>query len=230
MDIRALEPAEALAAIRADLAVAPAADHGAFLGPLGDLHARVAGRSAAFDVDLFVATALDCLKAASLFQRMAFADVLADVGRIPPRLLDAMLADTAMVARPLIERARLSDGHLLKVMNADRTRATQLAIAARAGLGVSVTDRLVEEGGPEVHLTLAGNDRVTLSPAAFARFSDMAASQKDMDLALAQRSDLPIDIAKSLYQRISERASQRLSGMLARDLSRGRRPLALKVY
>lgn len=230
MDVEWRDPEDVLAALRAEIGRSRAEDRGRFLKPLGELHARVGGKPRCFDAELYVALALQCLETASLFERMAFADVMADIGGIPGALVLRLLSDTHLVSRPLIERAKLSDGQLLEVIGRSASKSMLLAIAARPGMGLAVTDRLVELGPLEVHLTLAANDRSPLSPATFERFSDMAEAQNNMDLALAQRSDLPIEIAKALYQRLSERSAKRLSTMLARDLGRGRKPLALKVY
>jgi len=216
-----------LAEIRTEALRARPEERGRLLKPLAQLHAATLGKPSLIDVDRFVETAISLTSQASLFERMAFANMMADIGRIPPALLDVMLSDVYLVSRPLVERADLSDDHLLAVMADDASESTLLLIAQRAETGIPVTDRIVERGTLKVHLTLAANDRAALSMSTFVRFSSMTEAQNDMDLALAKRSDLPVSIAKTLYQRISARAEKRVAEMIERDRNRGRRVLSL---
>lgn len=230
MDLEWSMSDDPLAKIRTEATRARPDERGHLLKPLADLHAETLGQPSRIDVELFVDTALHLTAHATLFERMAFANMLADVGRIPARLLEAMLRDVYLVSRPLIERAELSDGHLLTVMEGDTSESTLLVIAQRRGTGIPVTDRLVAFGSLKVHLTLAANDGAALSMATFARFSNLTEAQNDMDLALAQRSDLPVSIAKALYQRISTRAEKRIAEMMLRDRNRRRRFIALNSH
>lgn len=227
MDIEWRMTDDVLAKIRSEMRRSRPEDLGRLLKPMGEFHIATVARKASCDVDLFVDTAIELLRPASLFERMAFANLLADAGRVPSRLLDVLLRDVYLVSRPLIERAQISDGDLVAVMATDTSESTLLAIAERRGTGIPVTDRLIEAGTLKVHLTLAANDGATLSMAGFDRFSNMTSAQNDMDLALAQRSDLPVSIAKALYQRLSDRSAKRVADLMERDRNRGRRALAL---
>ncbi len=227
MDVEWHMTDDALARIRTEAARAHPDERGRFLKPLADLHAEVRGHPGRIDVELFIDTAIEFAADATLFERMAFANDLADIGHIPQRLVDTLVRDVYLVSRPLIERAKLSDRDLIAVLDGDTSESTLLAITKREGTGVAVTDRLVAHGSAKVHLALAANDRAALSIRTFDRFSDMTTAQNDMDLALAQRSDLPVHIAKALYQRLSERSQKRLAEMLLRDRNRGRRVFSL---
>ena len=80
---------------------------------------------------------------------------------------------------------------------------------------------------PKVWLTLAANVAARLSFATFDRFSRLTRAQDAMDRALSTRHDLPYEIAKALHHRLTERAARRVAEMIARDMGRKRRPLAL---
>lgn len=227
MDITWRHGEDPLSKIRLEIARSRAGDCGHLLKPLAELHLATRGRPGHYDGALYADTVAELLGPATLFERMAFADTVADVGGLPSAVLAALLADVYLVSRPIIERARLSDHELITVMLRDTSESTLLVIAGRAGTGIPVTDRVVEHGSLKVYLTLAANDEAKLSSATFARFSNLTAAQNDMDLALAKRSDLPVEIAKALYQRISERSLRRVEEMMIRDRNRARRCLAL---
>jgi hypothetical protein len=227
MDVTWRNGEDPLSKIRTEIARSRNGECGHLLKPLAELHVATRGRSGYYDPALYCDAVLPLLGPATLFERMGFADLVADVGGLPPQVLAALLHDVYLVSRPLIERARLTDHELITVMMRDTSESTLLVIASRSGTGIPVTDRIVEVGTLKVHLTLAANDEAKLSPATFDFFSNMTEAQNDMDLALAKRSDLPVSIAKALYQRISERARRRLEEMMIRDSNRGRRFLAL---
>jgi uncharacterized protein (DUF2336 family) len=227
MDVNWRNCEDPLGKIRFEIAKSRGGECGHLLKPLAELHARGRGRTGHYDAALYTETVIHLLGPATLFERMAFADTVADVGGLPSAVLGALLQDVYLVSRPIIERARLSDDELMTVIAKDSSESTLLVIAQRSGTGIPVTDRVVELGTLKVHLTLAANDEAKLSITTFDFFSNMTAAQNDMDLALAKRSDLPVSIAKALYQRISERAARRVEEMMIRDGNRGRRFLAL---
>ncbi|MDK9696936.1 MAG: DUF2336 domain-containing protein [Siculibacillus sp.] len=227
MDIIWRNGEDPLSKIRLEIARSRDGERGHLLKPLAELHISTRGRPGYYDPARYTETVVELLRPATLFERMAYADLVADVGGLPPGVLAALLGDVYLVSRPLIERARLSDHELVTVMMRDNSESTLLVIAGRSGTGIPVTDRIVEHGTVKVLLVLAANDEAKLSMGTFARFSNMTAAQNDMDLALAKRSDLPIEIAKALHQRISERSRRRVEEMMIRDSHRGRRYLAL---
>ena len=227
MDIEWRTTNDVLAKVRNEMARSRPVEWGCLLKPLAELHLSAPGKLSPGDADVFTDTVVEIFAAASLFERMAFTNTVADVGRLPRRLLERLLKDVYLVSRPLIERMPLSDGDLLGVMSTDTSESTLLVIAQRRGTGIPVTDHLVAKGTLSVMLALAANEGAALSPATFDRFSNMTTAQNDMDLALARRSDLPVSIAKALYERISERSARRLADMMERDRNRGRRTLVL---
>lgn len=193
---------------------------GLLLRQLGDVYAAHRGRIQSELVDRFIDIAVTLLDGATLFERMAFANVLADYGDAPARLVDHMLRDVYLVARPLIERGALSQDRLMELMDDDKRELTYLMIAQRPKTKVAVTDRLVEEGSVKVLVALAGNAGAELSAKAFEALGDIAIENPDMDAALANRADLPPSIAKRLMRRVSKGAEDRVSSLMARDLGK----------
>lgn len=227
MDVEWHEAIDLLAGIRAEMRTSRPEDQGRLLRDLAAIHADCGGDPARVDVEGFADIALALLRHASLFERMAFADAVADGGRVSPRLREALLTDVHLVARPLLERARLGDADLLGVIDAGRDESTLVTIAERRGVSVAVSDRLIDTARPKVLLALVRNAAAAISAEGFARFGMLAAGQGEMDTALAQRADLPMSIAKALHQRIGARAQKRVADMIARDRLRQRRPLVL---
>lgn len=201
---------------------APQEKRSLLLRQLSDLYAARHGRIADEQVALFVDVSIDLLATATLFERMAFANTLADVGEAPQRLVDHMLKDVYLVARPLIERGQLSQERLIELMDDDKRELTLMMIAQRPRTKVPVTDRLVSDGSVKVLVALASNTGAELSNAAFEKLGELAADNPDMDAALANRPDLPPSIARNLSRRVSKSAEQRLNAMLARDTAKKR--------
>ena len=227
MDVTWRNGDDPLSKVRLEIARSRGGACGHLLKPLAELHVATRGRPGHYDPELYGRTVIDLLAPATLFERMTYADIVADVGGLPAEVLAALLCDVYLVSRPLIERARLTDHELITVMMRDQSESTLLVIARRSGTGFPVTDRVVEYGTLKVHLTLAANDEAKLSMSTFDLFSNMTSAQNDMDLALAKRSDLPPSIARALHQRLSDRAARRVEEMLIRDRNRGRRVLVL---
>lgn len=201
---------------------------GQILRQLSDLYLAARGRIERDCVDLFVSLAIDLLGKASLFERMAFANAIADIGPPPAALVDHVLADVYLVARPLIERGDLSESRLLALLDADTREVTHVMIAQRPNTGVPITDRLVADDRIKVLLALAANASATLSEAAFEKLGHLAVERPDMDAALAHRADLPVAIAKRLHRRIGQSSAKRVHDMIARDEFRRRTGYVLR--
>lgn len=203
--------------IAAEVQVVRPEGRGQLLRRLSDLYLAARGKIEPACVDLFVSLAIDLLTRASLFERMAFANAIADVGPPPPALVDHVLKDAYLVARPLIERGELSESRLLALMDDDAREVTHVMIAQRPNTGVPITDRLVADDRIKVLLALAANASATLSEAAFEKLGALAVERPDMDAALAHRADLPVAIAKNLHRRIGQSSAKRVHDMIARD-------------
>lgn len=227
MDIQWQDIDDPLERARDAIAAAPESERGAHLVDLARLHLEVRGRPTRWAAEDWGALCIATLDVATLVERMAFVDTIAEVGRMPIDLVFRLLADDVLVRRRLVESVRFDDDELLALIDREPSERMLLFVARLLGIGEPVTDRVVELGTPKVHLTLARNGTARLTFPSFDRFSKMTRAQDVMDQALSRRDDLPYEIAKALHQRLSERAARRLAEMIARDMMRGRRPFVL---
>ncbi len=214
--------------IRSELAGIKPDRRGVLLRQLSDLYIARLGQIDGDLVDLFVDIAMELLGPSSLFERMAFSNAIADFGVAPPRLLDHILRDVYLVARPLIERGAMTESRLLQLMDADKRELTYLMIAQRPKTGIPITDRLVHEGSMKVLLAVAANPAAKLSPASFEKLGNLAITQRDMDAALSHRADLPAAIAKRLHREVSRSSATRVADMMAKDAAKRRSSLVLR--
>lgn len=201
---------------------------GLFLRQLSDLHLARLGRIEADQVDLYVWLVTELFKSSSLFERMAFANSVADTDTAPPAIVDRLLGDVYLVARPMIERGPLSEARILALLDADKREITHLMIAQRMNNGIPVTDRLNDEGTMKVLLTVAVNPTARLSRSSFERLGEIAIDKPEMDSALAHRADLPVDIARRLHRQVGQTSSRRIAAMMARDGTRRRSGFVLR--
>lgn len=200
---------------------------GMLLRQLSDLYLARRGNIEAEVVDEFCTLCIGLLNGASLFERMAFSNALADVGHAPARLVDHILRDVYLVARPMIERGTLKEERLMSLMDADKRELTLMMIAQRPKTSVAITDRLVAEGSMKVLLELAANPTAALSPATFDKLGNIAVDQPEMDAALARRPDLPVAIAKRLHRAVGRSSADRVASLMAKDAAK-RRTLVLR--
>jgi uncharacterized protein (DUF2336 family) len=201
---------------------------GPLLRQLSDLYLASRGKIDEDLVDIFVELSGRLLAEASLFERMAFSNAIADIGVPPTRLVDHILRDVYLVARPMIERGPLSDTRLFSLLDNDKRELTQVMIAQRPSASVAVTDRLVAEGSMKVLLALAANTGAKLSEATFEKLGGIAGENRDMDAALAHRADLPVAIAKRLHRNVGRLAANRVATLMARDDAKRRNSLVLR--
>ena len=199
-----------------------------FLRQLSDLHLARLGRIEAGQVDLYVRVVGELLRTSSLFERMAFANVVADTDTAPPDLVDRLLSDVYLVARPMIERGPLSEARILTLLDEDKREITMVMIAQRMNNGIPITDRLIDVGTLKVLLAVATNTTSKLSWASFDKLGNMAVEEPEMDAALAHRADLPLDIARRLHRRVSQSSSRRVAALMANDAKRRRTGFVLR--
>jgi uncharacterized protein (DUF2336 family) len=166
-------------------------------------------------------------KKISLLDRVMFLKSIANSKHLPQDLCIALLKEAPMVSSVLLEHAQIPDNVLLGIIEeGDASRLS--SIAKREKINASVSDGLTRHGNLDVLLTLASNPKARLSPEAFDVLASVAMNDPKMDKALSGRSDLPVEIARKLHRALTERNKERMSKLIATDLSRsGRRPLNL---
>ncbi|MCE1236016.1 MAG: DUF2336 domain-containing protein [Hyphomicrobiales bacterium] len=219
-----------LAALAAEVERTRADDRGRLLRVLTDLLKATARDFSQLDPELFSDIALVLIPVAPVFDRIAFAKAVADRAPRLPRVVDRLLADLPMVARPLLQRAPLAASRLTEMV-AEATpadTAALVAIASRRSLPIEVSDALIDDGREDVLLALAGNPGAKISATGFDRLAGHAREATKMDLTLATRDDLPPPIARLLTRRLALATERRLSDMILRDSTKRRGPFVLR--
>jgi len=118
--------------------------------------------------------------------------------------------DNIAVAEPILTQSpRLNDKDLIDIANT-KTQAHLLAISARAHIGTSVTDVLLQHGDQQVFHKLAGNSGANFSEGGFATL--VKHSERDEQLAekVGLRLDVPLRLFRELLLRATEAVRSRL--------------------
>ncbi|NIA68084.1 DUF2336 domain-containing protein [Pelagibius litoralis] len=129
---------------------------------------------------------------------------------LPQDIVLSLANDQPSVSLPFIaETPMLRDADLVKlVWSGDAVK--QVTIAARAGLGSSVTSALAEVAGPRVILTLLANGSADISEASLqsclARFPD----DDGLHQKLIGRDRLPLSVSEALLERTTPVLQQTL--------------------
>lgn len=158
-------------------------------------------------------------------RQSAMGKALAKRSDLPSHI--AGMLNRRMEVRHLVH-AEMSDEDLIEIVVAGDKESEEVAIAWRSPLSIGLTDFLIGRGRPRVLLVIAGNIGAQISANGFDVLASIATDHSEMDEALARRSDLPTEIARHLYRRLGERLRARIDDLVARDLSRTRRPFVLR--
>lgn len=143
--------------------------------------------------------------------RVALAETLKDVARVPPRVaLDLARDVERAVAEPiLLCCAALSDEHLLEILRADPESWKVEAIAARPAVSGEVSAAVVETGNVVAAEILVRNPGAEIPPPAMAAIAVMAEGRPSLQDGMARRPRLPGDAARRLA-RFAERSVLRV--------------------
>lgn len=174
------------------------------------------------ELRLFTETVLALLPKVTILERMAFARATADSPYLPLPVMERLLADAAMVAAPLLERnPNCPDANLIR-MAETASEAQLLALAARKPLRAAVAAYVHEISTQKVRHVLAANVDAELSFDLLNALIDEAVEDGDMDKCLANRPDLPPELAAKLHKIVSARTRSRVSAMVERDIQMGK--------
>lgn len=158
--------------------------------------------------------------------RVFISERLANLRRAPEATVRRLAGDAIEIARPVLQRSTvLRDADLVEIAmrHGDDHR---VAIATREILSDMVTDVLVDHGGADVHRTVAGNAGASLSERAIASLIEAAGLDEDLQMALANRSDLDDQAIGALAGLASERVRIHLLSSRSGD---GKVPDAARV-
>ncbi len=117
--------------------------------------------------------------------------------------------DDIAVAGPVLRRARLEEGDLLRIAET-KSQAHLLALSARRGIGETLSDILVARGNREVSRALATNNDARLSELGFSTLVNRAQQDDVLAEKVAQRTDIPPRLFRQLLMQASEVVQKRL--------------------
>ncbi len=144
----------------------------------------------------------------TILERAVFAKAVSRSQNLPSQVVRRLLKETPMVSSQLILMAPFTDDELIEIIEqGDLTN--RLTITQRPNLTMPVTDQLVDFGELPVLVGLARNTTAQLSHKSFHAMVDAASIDADLDKALSQREDLPIDLASQLEERSNRERNAR---------------------
>src|SRR5690348_7165388 len=135
--------------------------------------------------------------------RQAMSEVFASSQKAPPVVVRALAADQFEVAQPLIERSPLlADEDLVDLVAAGKPQS-QLVIAGRPLLTVTVAAALADMATPEACLALLENGDADITLASVDRIIDRFGHLAPIRENLLGRDDLPMAMRQSLLSKLS---------------------------
>ena len=160
--------------------------------------------------------------------RLAISDVIKDVPGVPHELIVRLAHDISIaVAEPVIRLSPvLTDQDLLELVAAPPTPASVIAVARRPGLAAMVATSISECSNTEAISALLGNRSAAISEQTLDRLIERAAQHAEWQASLVRRPRLSAHATKALARivtgqvlnELAERAD--LPADLAQDLAR----------
>ena len=136
--------------------------------------------------------------------RIALAERLAEEAEAPHDLILLLANDEAGIAAPVLEMSRVLTSDDLIALVKDQGEEHRTAIARRDGVGIPVTDIIVELGAEPSLVALVKNQAARISEHGFKRLTERAATLETLHAPLVDRSDLPEACVLSLYTIVSD--------------------------
>lgn len=135
--------------------------------------------------------------------RRSLSERLAQSDAAPPDLVSLLANDEIAVARPLLLNSRLLDDPELIEIVKHRTLEHRMAVAAREGLSIDVTDALIDYGEEEVVARLVENHDAQISRLAMDYLVDQSRRVDRFREPLLRRPDLPPVLAHRMFWWVS---------------------------
>lgn len=136
--------------------------------------------------------------------KQALAERLAAMDKAPLRLLLCLTEEDNDIASPILRDSPvLNDLDLMYIIQSQGPQSWR-AIAARKKLSPPVVDSLAETQDIGTAEVLADNKNINLTPKAQEILLDLACTHEEVARPLLQRTDLPQDAVRRMYQHVSE--------------------------
>ncbi|MGL4496349.1 MAG: DUF2336 domain-containing protein [Beijerinckiaceae bacterium] len=165
---------------------------GPVIAKLGHVFSDLSPKLSDEPIGLFDHLFLSLTPRADIPARATLSNILAPIPNAPPKT-SATLAndDAAIVASPMLRLSRRIDFALMMEIAMRRGQDHLLALAQRDQLDEAISSLIAERGQGIVLKALVDNHTAQLSDAAFALMATRAIAQKELQIALKARPDLP---------------------------------------
>ncbi len=143
--------------------------------------------------------------------RLALSDSLKDNPDVPHDVAVSLANDVVGVAAPMLEFSEVLTDEDLKEIITSQGAETQIAIARRENLSADVADTIVENSDNEdVIFTLVSNEGADLQEDTMGKVMDKYGEVEAVSDSLANRGQLPINVAERLVSLVSEKVRDHL--------------------
>jgi uncharacterized protein (DUF2336 family) len=136
--------------------------------------------------------------------RIALAERLADDASAPHDMILLLADDRIEVARPILLRSPLLTERDLLRLIVDSDTEHRATIASRPNIGEKISDALASGENSSVLMALIRNATAHISAETFAKLAETSRRIEELQKPLADRRDLPQDVAAKLCAFVSE--------------------------
>ena len=151
------------------------------------------------------------LKDAEVRVRQALSENLKENGAVPHDVAVALANDVDRVALPMIVFSDvLSDADLVAIVNSQNP-TKQEAIAGRKTVSETVSDALVSSGNEAAVTRLVGNEGAEISESALQKVVDAFGDREGVQTAMVNRAALPVTVAERLVTLVSDNLREQLA-------------------
>jgi uncharacterized protein (DUF2336 family) len=102
--------------------------------------------------------------------------------------------DEALISVPLLTKSNVLTDHDLAEIAATKGRTQLVAVAGRSPISETVTDALLERGGPEILQMLAANKDARFSELGMVKIVYAAKADRNLAIVVADRADVPAEM------------------------------------
>ncbi len=163
------------------------------------------------ELDIASDIVISLVKQAELDLRVTLAEQFSDNENLPLRLALTFANDEYLVAQPILEHSPvLNDLDLMYIIQA-KSSEYWASIAKRTDLGAVTIQTLSDKRDEQTALSLLDNDKITLPEASCIVFMEMSKVSSALTKPLTQRTELPADIARELYNIVGDTLQKELS-------------------
>ena len=142
--------------------------------------------------------------------RQALSESLRQNPEVPRDVAVSLAKDVAEVATPILESSTvLTDEDLIEIVKT-KDASHQMAVARRSVVSETVSDVLVETHDEDVVATLVGNEGAELTETTMNKVLDEFGESEKVNVPLAHREQLPIQVAERLVNLVSESIKEHL--------------------